>query len=224
VFSIHTMADDAVAVLDACDVERAHVHGVSMGGMIAQALTLDHPHLVASLVLGCTTPSPVRFIGDPENAVKLYQASVLAATDPDAGLDMLLPLVFSEAFIAENPSIRDLAKLLIGSGTLSEATAMAMMRAMGDMSTGTMFDVTDRLGEIRVPTLVQHGTDDRLVPVEAGRYLAEHIPAAEYQEFDGAGHAYGMERPLDAFPRMMAFLHAHPIAAAASAQGPSSTS
>src|SRR5438309_4730466 len=60
VFSIHTMADDAVAVLDACDVERAHVHGVSMGGMIAQALTLDHPHLVASLVLGCTTPSPVR--------------------------------------------------------------------------------------------------------------------------------------------------------------------
>jgi pimeloyl-ACP methyl ester carboxylesterase len=220
-FSIHSMAGDAVAVLDACEVDRAHVHGVSMGGMIAQALAIDHPERVASLVLGCTTPSPIRFMGDPESAVSLFGATVLAATDPDAGLDKLLPLVFSDEFIATNPSIRDLAKLLIGKGTVTQETALAMMRAMGDMSTGTMFDLTDRLSEIRVPTLVQHGTADRLVPVEAGRYLAAHIPGAEYQEFEGAGHAYGMERPLEAFPRMMQFLQAHSIAATASARGPS---
>ena len=223
-FSIHTMADDAVAVLDASDIERAHVHGVSMGGMIAQALAIGHPRRVATLVLGCTTPAPIRFMGDPEDAVRLYHASVLAATDPDAALDQLLPLLFSETFLTDNPTVRDVARLLLGSGALSETTAMAMMRAMGDMSSGSVFDVADRLGEIDVPTLVQHGTADRLVPVEAGRYLAAGIPGAEYQELEGAGHAYGMERPLESFGRMMDFLRSHPIASTASASGPAAVS
>jgi pimeloyl-ACP methyl ester carboxylesterase len=212
-FGMATMSADAAAVLDAAGARRAHVHGVSMGGMIAQQLALDHPEAVHSLVLGCTSPSPVRFSSDPEVAVQLFGGTMLMETDPEAALDMLMPLVFSETFLAENPSIRDLAKLVIGSAKLAPGTALGMMKAFGDISRGTMWDVSDRLGEIRTPTLVQHGTADRLVPVEAGRYLAEHIPGAEYQEFDGAGHAYGMERPLESFPRMMAFLQAHPIRA-----------
>lgn len=211
-FGMAVMAADAAAVLDAAGVERAHVHGVSMGGMIAQQLALDHPGRVGSLVLGCTSPSPVRFTNDPEAAVQLFQGTMLMETDPAAALDVLMPLVFSEAFLDENPTVRDMAGLVIGSARLAPGTALGMMKAFGDMSTGTMWDVSDRLGEIAVPTLVQHGTADRLVPVEAGRYLAEHIPGAEYQEFDGAGHAYGMERPLESFPRMMQFLDAYRLA------------
>jgi len=210
-FTVHTMADDAAAVLDAAGVANAHVHGVSMGGLIALALAVDHPEKVATLILGCTTPAPVRFMSDPEAGVALFQATTLFATDTDKGIDMVLPLVFSEQFLAENPSIRELAKLIVGDVPPADGTALAMMRAIADISTGTMFDVSDRLKDIHVPTLVQHGTADRLIPVEAGRYLAASIPGAEYQEFEGAGHAYGMERPLEAFPRMMAFLAAHPI-------------
>ena len=211
-FGMGVMAADAAAVLDAAGAARAHVHGVSMGGMIAQQLALDHPEQVASLVLGCTSPSPVRFSSDPEVAVQLFQGTMLMETDPDAALDMLMPLVFSESFLSDNPTIRDMARLVIGSARLAPGTALGMMKAFGDISKGIMWDVSDRLGEIRVPTLVQHGTADRLVPVEAGRYLAEHIRGAEYQEFDGAGHAYGMERPLESFPRMMQFLQSHPLA------------
>jgi pimeloyl-ACP methyl ester carboxylesterase len=209
--TLHTLGDDAVAVLDDLHLRKAHVMGLSMGGMIAQAMAVDHPDRVASLVLGCTSPSPLRFIGDPEAGVQLFSGTMLMGSDPEAALDILIPLIFSEEFLRENPSIRDLARLLIGEAKLSEGAALAMMRAFGDISKGTMFDVTDRLGEIRVPTLVQHGTADRLVPVEAGRYIAAHIPGAEYQEFEGAGHIYSMERPAEAFPRVLGFLAAHPI-------------
>jgi pimeloyl-ACP methyl ester carboxylesterase len=212
-FTLHTLGDDAVAVLDALGLARTHVMGLSMGGMIAQAMAIDHPDRVATLVLGCTSPAPVRFISDPEAGVKLFQGTMLMGTDPEAALDILIPLVFSDEFLRENPSMRELAKLIIGQTKLSDGAALAMMRAFGDISKGTMFDVTDRLGEIRVPTLVQHGTADRLVPVEAGRYLAEHIPGAEYQEFEGAGHVYSMERPTEAFPRVLGFLATHPISA-----------
>jgi pimeloyl-ACP methyl ester carboxylesterase len=212
-FAMRTMADDAAAILDGAAIERAHVHGVSMGGMIAQVLALEHPQRVATLVLGCTTPSPVRFMGDPMAAVQLYQASMLMGSDPDAALDVLLPLVFSEQFLADSPSIRDMARLIAGASQLGDGVAEAMMRAMGDLSTGTMFDVSERVAEISAPTLIQHGTADRLIPVEAGRYLAATIPGAEYQELEGAGHAYGMERPVEAFQRLIGFLRSHPIGA-----------
>ena len=212
-FGMATMSGDAAAVLDAAGVDRAHVHGVSMGGMIAQQLVLDRPDKVHSVVLGCTSPSPVRFSSDPEVAVQLFQGTMLMESDPEAALDTLMPLVFSETFLAENPTVREMAKLVIGTARLAPGTALGMMKAFGDISRGTMWDVSDRLGEIRAPTLVQHGTADRLVPVEAGRYLVAHIAGAEYQEFEGAGHAYGMERPLESFPRMMQFLMAHPMRA-----------
>jgi pimeloyl-ACP methyl ester carboxylesterase len=210
-FTLHTLGDDAAAVLDDIGVTRAHVMGLSMGGMIAQAMAIDHPDRVATLVLGCTSPAPIRFMGDPEAGIQLFQGTMLMGSDPDAALDILIPLVFSDEFLRENPSIRDLARLIVGQAKLSDDAALAMMRAFGDISKGTMFDVSDRLGEIAVPTLVQHGTADRLVPVEAGRYLAEHIPGAEYQEFEGAGHVYSMERPAEAFPRVLGFLAEHPI-------------
>lgn len=208
-FGVATMSADAVAVLDDCAVQRAHVHGLSMGGMIAQQLVLDHPERVGALALGCTSPAPVRFIGDPMAAVSLFQGTVLAATDPEAGLDLLLPLVFSEGFLAATPSVRDLARQTMSQAALSPGAAEAMMRALGDMTTGHAWDVSDRLGEITAPTLVQHGSADRLVPVEAGRYIAAHVPGAEYQELEGAGHIYGIEQPMESFPRLLAFLAAH---------------
>jgi pimeloyl-ACP methyl ester carboxylesterase len=207
-FSVETMAADAAAVLDAAGVERAHVHGISMGGMISLSLAIDHPDRVGTLVLGCTSAAPVRLAGDGGRVVELVQATMLMSSDPEAALDRLLPLIFSDAFLAENPAVRELGQVLTASGSRPEE-AMATMRAIADISTGRAFDVADRLGEIRAPTLVQHGSADRLIPVEEGRHLAAGIPGAEYQELEGAGHAYGMERPVEAFGRMLGFLAEH---------------
>jgi pimeloyl-ACP methyl ester carboxylesterase len=213
-FTIETMAADAAAVLDAAGLRRAHVHGVSMGGMISLSLALDHPDRVGALVLGCTTASPLRFAASRGETVELAQATAMMGSDPEAALDRLLPLIVSERFLRENPSLRDLGRML-ASAPAEPAAAMATMRAVADLATGRAFDVADRLGEIRSPTLVQHGSADRLIPVEAGRALAQDIPGAEYQELEGAGHAYAMERPVEAIGRMVRFLAEHPLAAAA---------
>lgn len=213
--SIAAFAEDAAAVLRAAGVERAHVHGQSMGGMIAQQLTLDHPELVHTLALGATSPAPVRFSPpDLQAVVDLFQGVSLTATDPVAGMDLVLPVVFSPDFLRDNPSMRDLFMQLSTIGAPAAAAVEATVRAMADLTTGNAFDVADRLGEISVPTLVQHGSADRIIPVEAGRYLAEHIPGAEYQEIAGAGHIYAMEQPMEAIPRLMQFWAAHPIGAA----------
>jgi 3-oxoadipate enol-lactonase len=209
-FTIETMAGDAAAVLDDAGVQRAHLHGVSMGGMISLSLVLAHPDRVGALVLGCTTASPLRFAAKRPEALELARAATLMGSDPEAALDRLLPLVFSERFLRENPSIRDLGRALATAPVHPEA-AMRTMRAMADLGTGRAFDVAGRLGEIRALTLVQHGSDDRLIPVEAGRALAREIPGAEYQELEGAGHAYATERPMEALGRMLGFLAEHPL-------------
>lgn len=214
--SIETFAEDAAAVLRDAGVSRAHVHGESMGGMIALQLTLAHPELVHSLALGATTPAPVRFFpDDPQGVMDLFAGLSVMPTDPEKGIDMILPAVFSEEFLRDNPSMRDLFAQLASGGSASQSAVESTLRAMGDLTSGRAFDVADRLGEISAPTLVQHGSADRIIPVKAGRYLAEHIPNAEYQELDGAGHVYLMERPMEALPRLLAFWTAHPLQEAA---------
>lgn len=213
--SIATFAEDAAAVLRDAGVERAHVHGQSMGGMIAQQLTLDHPELVHTLALGATTPSPVRLAApDLQPVVDLYSGVGMMASDPQAGMDLVLPVVFSPEYLRDNPGMRELFLQLSTAGAPSPDAVEATVRAIADLTSGRAFDVADRLGEISVPTLVQHGAADRIIPVEAGRFLAEHIRGAEYQEIAGAGHVYAMEQPMEALPRLLQFWAAHPIAAA----------
>jgi 3-oxoadipate enol-lactonase len=212
--TIDTFADDAVAVLRSAGVDHAHVHAQSMGGMIGLQLTLSHPELVHTLALGCTTPSPVRFFpDDPQAVLDLYSGVGMFATDPQRAIDTVLPAVFSPEYLSDNPSMRDVFMQLSSAGAPTPAAVEATLRAMGDMTSGRAFDVTDRLGEIQVPVLVQHGSADRIIPVAAGRYLAEHIPHAEYQELRGAGHIYSMEQPMESISRLLGFLGEHPLSA-----------
>jgi pimeloyl-ACP methyl ester carboxylesterase len=216
--SIATFAADAAAVLHAAGAPRAHVHGQSMGGMIAQQLTLDHPELVHSLALGATSPAPIRFFPEDMQAVlDLYAGVALFATDPERAIDTVLPAVFSPEYLRDNPSMRELYKELSSAGAPSAEAVEATIRSMGDLTSGRAFDVADRLGEITVPTLVQHGSADRVIPVAAGRFIAEHIGGAEYQELAGAGHIYMMEQPMESLPRLLGFLAAHPMSGVAGA-------
>ncbi len=213
--SIEVFAEDAVAVLRAAGVERAHIHGESMGGMIAQQLTLDHPELVHSLSLGCTTPSAVRFFPeDAQAVVDLYAGVELFSSDPERAIDLVMPAVFSAEYLRDNPSVRDLYLQISTAGAPSPDAVQATIRAIADLSSGRAFDVVDRLGEISTPTLVQHGSADRVIPVEAGRYLGEHIAGAEYQELAGAGHVYTMEQPMESLSKLLGFWAAHPMGAA----------
>jgi len=178
--SMADLAADAVAVLDAAGVERAHVVGVSMGGMVAQHIGLDHRQRVRSLVLACTTaggrsgPPPWRL---------LLSTALRPVVGPGRTWGLVAPILYAPATLRDQRArLREDLDRRIADATPS-ATLYAQMGAIRG------HDVRARLSELEgIPTLVLHGAADALVPPAAGRYLAERIPGARLRLIPGAGH------------------------------------
>jgi pimeloyl-ACP methyl ester carboxylesterase len=171
-----TFVDDTVALLDHLGVDRSHVYGQSFGGMVAQELALAHPGRVRSLVLGCTHAG---------------LGHVVRVRDP-VPKDRPHLALYSSRFAEEHPEhVRE--DLLVGSRRRQKPHAA---RRQWEAIQG--FDTYQRLPELRVPTLVLHGTEDRMTAVENARILAERIPGAELALLEGAGHVYHSERAGEA--------------------------
>jgi pimeloyl-ACP methyl ester carboxylesterase len=200
--TIPLLADDTAALLDFLGVDAAHVYGVSMGGMIAQELALRHPDKVRSLILGATWP------GGP-HAVAPEPEVLQALVDQGAAVDRvvspaLLDVLFSPDYLAEHGSelLQRFQRMGDYPPTSPEAYA-AQLRAIA------RYDTYDRLPDIAAPTLVLHGTDDPLLPVGNARILAERIPGAKLVLFEGARHAYLLEKQAEADAAVLDFLRAH---------------
>jgi len=201
-YTIAAMADDAVGVLDALDIPRAHVVGVSMGGMIAQELALRHPHRVRGLVLGCTYAKPddgvtatfddsLAFFGGTKGANGEIQVD-LSNLDPMAFIGRLLPLTFTPQFI-----MTELPKLMqVFSGVMTHGFDLRAIMAQVAATQG--HDTVDRLGQISAPTLVLTGDSDMLIPPANSDVLAASIPGARLQKIAGGSHGFNFETP-DAF-------------------------
>ena len=205
-YTIHRMADDAAALLDAIGVRRAHVVGVSMGGMIAQELALRHPERVRGLVLACTYPEPdeeaeqqrqfslARF-GGRVTATGETQIDV-SAIDPFAFFQHLLPRVFNQSFID-----RELPRLLqIFGGALQYGFSLEAI--LGQVEAVMGHKATDRLHLITAPTLVITGDADLLVSPANSDVLAANIPGAKLVKIPGGSHGFNFETP-DVFNRQV---------------------
>jgi pimeloyl-ACP methyl ester carboxylesterase len=169
------LAADAVRVLDAADVQSAHVLGLSMGGMIAQELALRFPERVRGLILGGTTP------GGP-----LAARPTLAELGAVRGLGSLL---FSRRFRHEHPErVRELLRPF-------RAYRPPAHGVVAHWWATVYHDTVSRLGDIQAPTLVMHGGEDGMAPLSNARMLAERIPDAELAILSGAGHAFLLEQP-----------------------------
>ena len=203
-YTIHQMADDAAGLLDELGIARAHVIGVSMGGMIAQELALRHPERVRGLVLGCTYPEPDADVERQRQfSLTQFGGSVsatgemridLSALDPMMFFQHLLPTVFNQEFID-----RDLAKLLpLFTGALEYGFSMEAI--LGQVEAVMGHRTTDRLHHIAAPTLVITGDQDRLVPPANSDILAENIPNAKLVKIAGGSHGFNFETP-DVFNR-----------------------
>lgn len=213
-YTIHEMADDALAVLDHLGVEKAHVVGVSMGGMIAQELVLRHPDRVRGLVLACTYPEPSADIEAQRTfTVSQLGGSVTAsgeveidikAIDPMQFFQQLLPQVFNQEFI-----MKDLGKLMqVFSGALQYGFSLEAI--LGQVSAVMGHRATDRLHGIAAPTLVITGDADRLIPPSNSEILAQHIPGAKLVKIPGGSHGFNFETP-DVFNReVLGFLRSLP--------------
>jgi pimeloyl-ACP methyl ester carboxylesterase len=185
--TIAGMAADAVSVLDAAGVERAHVYGISMGGMIAQELALRHPSRVQSLVLGATAaggPSAT----PPEPATLAFLARRAAMPDEE-GRWASVPYVYSDRTRREGGARigEDIAR--------RRAYAFQPVGYRAQLAAATGHDTASRLQSLGAPTLVVHGAEDRMVPPANGRALAAGIPGARLLELPDAAHLYTTDEP-----------------------------
>lgn len=173
-FTIADLADDAVAVLDAADVDQAHVYGVSMGGLTAQEVALRAPDRVRCLVLGCTgCPGPDE--RRPRSGRLRYR----------------LPRALAAPLVATGMTVggADKTKLREDIGII-RVTPISRIGLRHQAAAIAGFQSADRVGGITAPTLVVHGDRDRVVPIERGVELAERIPGARFEALAGAGHNY----------------------------------
>jgi 3-oxoadipate enol-lactonase len=203
-YSTRLMADDAVGLLDALGIERAHVLGVSMGGMIAQELALNHPRRVRSLQLHCTYARPDPYM------LALMEAwrSLRVKATPEEWLRTISLWLFAPVTFAERP---DFIEGVIQTGLANPYpfTLTGFVR-QGDAVRG--HDTLDRLPALTCPTLVSVAEHDILVPPRFARAVAAAIPKAEFRLIDDAAHVYFWER-ADVFNGMcLDFLAAHAAA------------
>lgn len=196
--TVTDMADDVALVLDRAGIERCHLFGVSLGGMIAQRFALRHAHRLERLVIGCSTPGG-RHALRPARAT--FARMVYAATRPRAeALRLSATIALSAAFRARTPDIVERWVALDAQAPLARRTLIAQGLA------GLRHDAWDELPHLRVPTLLVCGDADELLPPENSRLLARRIPGAELLWLPGAGHDFPTEDPERTAAILRAFL------------------
>lgn len=182
-YSIALFASDVAALMDALHIEAAHVVGLSLGGCVAQQLTLDFPARVRRLVL-VNTFARVD-MGGPLNAIALAaRMGVLSFLGLPAQAQMVARRLFPKP---EQAQLRQMAQARIAANDpAAYRRSLAAIRA---------FDVRERLQQIACPTLIIAGDRDTTVPLRAKQLLAARIPHARLEIFADSGHATPVDQP-----------------------------
>lgn len=183
-YTLSDMADDVVALLDHLGQGGAHVVGLSMGGMIAQRLAIEHPARVYSLTsIMSSTGNPELPGPDDETVAALLGA--VAADDMDTAIaqNIQAAKVFAGPhYDSEKLGIARFARTAVERAHRPEGTLRQLAAILAAE------DRREALAKLQVPTLVIHGNADPLVPAEAGRDTASAIPGSRYLEIDKLGH------------------------------------
>lgn len=185
-FSTADLAADTIGLLDALEVERAHVVGISMGGMVAQEMALAHPERIHTLTVGATyCGGPEGKLMDPDDLKMLGAA--MASGEREQVFRAMWEINFSPGFREDEDRFAEFCEM---GNTLPapKEVILQQMRACGAHDTST------RLGQLSVPTQVIHGTADRLLIVDNGIQIASLL-AVEPQLLEGVGHMFWWEQP-----------------------------
>lgn len=186
-YTTSAMADDAAGLLRQLGEPRAHVFGVSLGGMIAQMLAIRHPGLVDRLAIACSTPGRSRGRRLPATVL----ARMLCAPLLPASLAHRVgaSLVLSHGHRVAHPeSLRRLRDL-------GRRWPVPSRGFLGQIAAAILHDPREQLATIRAPCLLLHGSGDRLVPLENSHRLRTAIPGSRLEVLPGVGHDLTTEQP-----------------------------
>ena len=186
-FSIADLADDAAGLLDALEIETAHVMGISMGGMVAQELALRHRDRLRTLTLGCTyCGGPGSSLTDEGIVQQLGEA--MLSGDRDRAIRTGWEVNVSPGYGADHSNYAVFQEMAL---TYPAPVAVIMLQ----MKAIAAHDTSDRLPGLDVPTLVLHGSEDQMLDAATGRLIAKLIPGARLEVLEGAAHMFWWEQP-----------------------------
>lgn len=200
-YKLADMADDSAGLLDALGISKAHIVGASMGGMIAQHVAARHPHKTISLTSVFSSTGHRRL---PRAKREAVQALIKRPKSLDENVLIehgirVARTIGSPGFPADEEGLRDRIRFNIKRSFYLEGVIRQMGAIIADG------DRRDMLSGLDVPTLVLHGEDDPLIPVEHGHDIAAHISGAKIKTIPGWGH----DLPLELVNRLADDIAAH---------------
>ncbi len=195
--TIVQMAVDTAGLMEALDIDSAHVLGVSMGGMIAQELALDYPDKVDKLVLAATNCGTSGSVFATREVLKKL-ADRTGTTEEQ--VTRYCSLLFCEAWLeSQQEDVREFTKRHLDALGNNQNAARQFMATVE-------FDACGQLPTVDKPTLVAHGTEDVLIPPENSKIIAGRIPGAKLIQYEEAGHGFIWERRDDFLRDLKEFL------------------
>lgn len=188
-YTVKTMADDAVGLMDHLSIDRAHVLGMSLGGMVAQEVAINHPQRVKKLVLVVTSPGEGEITDiHPEmlKAIGIREGS----TQPDLRSVDFRKLMSTLVSLGFNKRLYRMILVPLAKYHLKRVGVEGLLEQMEAV---VGHSTLDRLHLIEAPTLVITGTEDRIVPPRSSDEIAGRIPNARLVKVEGGSHAFFME-------------------------------
>ena len=197
-YSIPMMADDVAGLLAEVGIEKAHVLGISMGGMIAQELVLNHPQVVQGLALGCTTPGWSQGVQPSQEVLALL--APVPGVSPEEQFRKAWPAIVTPEFVERE---REFLEEMLRSGLENPTPVDTMGQQMAAIM---RFDSYERLPQIQSPTLIIHGDKDVLVPTKNGHILQERIADSTLRIVPEVAHMFFWEKPAESAGVIVEFL------------------
>jgi pimeloyl-ACP methyl ester carboxylesterase len=205
-YSIEMFADDAAAVLDGIKIPRAHIFGVSMGGMIAQEFGLRYAARTATLTLGCTTAGGEHSVPPPPESLKVLTAPRVGVA-PEEIIRRGWPLSYTPEYIRSHRAEMEARIPVLLENPTPPFAFQRQLEATYTLKTW------DRLPQIKSPTLVISGAQDVLIPAHNSELIAQRIPGAKLHLIANAGHAFFTEGRDEFLRVFVPFAKSHPIPA-----------
>jgi 3-oxoadipate enol-lactonase len=181
-YTIKLMADDAMGLMDALKIQKAHVAGFSMGGMIAQEVVLNYPARVEKLILACTHCG----YGSPQafSSELIELGSKTEGLSPEDGVREIIPMCIAENFKRNNPDfVEEHIQRILKIPTPRDTTTRQVDAIMN-------WNACRKIKKIATPTLIVHGKEDRLIPFLNADFLAKKIPGAKKVILENSGHLF----------------------------------
>jgi len=181
-YTVKTLADDTVGLMDALKIPKAHVLGISLGGMIAQEIAINYPQRVEKLVLASTSPGGVKAVPPSPEAMTFLAGDRSKKAEEQNAKDMI-PLLYTPDFPKNHPREVELFMQQALKASIKPDRYQRQLKAIMTFESGK------RLKKIKTPTLIIHGKKDILIPAGNGKIISELIPKAKLILFDQSAHA-----------------------------------